>query len=52
MGCASEDGDDEYAHDHQEPIDDGNVDLTHPFLRSVDYLQPREATESHGLFDT
>jgi hypothetical protein len=51
VGCASEDGDDKNAHDHQEPVDNWYIDLTYPFLRSVDYLQPWKATESHGLFD-
>lgn len=47
--CASEDGANEYAHDHQEPINDRVVDLTHPSLGSVDYLKPQEATKSHGF---
>lgn len=49
LGSASEDGNHDNAHDHQEVIDDRDVNLAHQFSRSVDDLQPGEAPEGHGL---
>lgn len=45
-------GDDDNAHDHHEPINDRNINLTHLPVRGMDYLQPGKALERHRLFDT
>lgn len=38
-----------YAHNHQEPVDDRNIDLTHEFPGCMDNLNPGKATKGHGL---
>lgn len=48
-GGASKSSNDHYTHNHQEPVDDWYIDLSHESLGCMDYLKPGKATKSHGL---
>lgn len=51
LALVLEPGGDGDAEDHEDPVDVGDVDLAHEFLRGVDDLHPREAAQRQRLLD-
>lgn len=49
ISCALEDGNHNYAHDHQKPVNYGDVNLANEPFWGVNYLEPGEASQSHRL---